>query len=98
MSIPEIIIATSQDPSRYGIMGWEDFNYYALNNLPLYRSLVDATEYMSEVDGLHVILWHYVNEAEIAKALYYKAVEKGGIPVIEPVMGPDGQTWRYIGP
>lgn len=96
--IPEIVIGYNGDQTYYGIMGWDDFNRYASNNLSLYRSLVESTRYMTEIDRLHVMLWHYVNEAETAKALYYKAVEKSGVPVIEPVMGPDGQVWRYVGP
>lgn len=91
--IPTITIARNAR-GDYAIQGFEDFDRHARHNLPLYRALVNSTTGMSEVDRLRVMLWHYVNEAETAKALYYKAVENGAAPII----GANGEVYRYVGP
>lgn len=93
--IPEITIGTDATNTHYGIMGWEEFDRYARLNLPLYRTLADSTHYMTETDRLRVMLWHYVNEAETAKALYAAQLRESA-PA--PVMGPNGEVYRYVGP
>ncbi len=95
MNIPDITIGVDAKHEHYGIMGWEEFHRYARLNLSLYHSLIESTQYMTEVDRLRVMLWHYVNEAETAKALYYTQV-RNNPPA--PVTGPNGETYRYVGP
>jgi hypothetical protein len=89
---PPLTIGTS--PHGYAIKGWEDFDHYARLNWTFWKSCHDETAYMTEEDRAKMMLAMYALEYERLKQEHADYVRDNPAPL----MGPDGQVYRYKGP
>ncbi len=94
MKPPQLTIAHDPSSTHYGFAGWEDFNQYARQNWPLWASLHDSVSYMNEGDRFRMMLAMYATHYEALKKEYSEYVRDNPAPV----MGPNGEVWRYKGP
>lgn len=92
--IPEIKIGVK--PGYYGLAGWEELDRWARLNLTLWAHVTKDCELgkMNEETRLKMLVYGYLKAYAATSEEYVEYRSKNPAPVI----GPDGQVWRYIGP
>jgi hypothetical protein len=84
------------DALGYQLHGWDEFDQWAHHNVDSWHAMRDLAQVyqITELDRARIMAWTYLKEMRRVQDEYAEYQWKNP----KPVMGPNGEVWRYVGP